>query len=102
MARTWQLRLYRVQPDRMAEFVDGWRKGVVPLRERFGFRVETAWASIEDDTFCWVLSYDGDDGFAAADARYYASPERAGLDPDPAKLLAETRAILARPAIPAS
>ena len=60
------------------------------MREHFGFRVLSAWASEEDDRFVWVLAYDGSDGFAAADARYYGSDERAALDPDPARLLAST------------
>ena len=37
-----------------------------------------------------VLAHEGDDGFAAADARYYASEERAALDPDPRRLLEGT------------
>ncbi|HEV8516392.1 MAG TPA: NIPSNAP family protein [Candidatus Limnocylindrales bacterium] len=97
MERELQLRIYRTEPGRLADFVDGWRRGVAPLRERFGFRVEAAWASLEDDTFAWLVSYEGEDGFAAADARYYASPERAALSPDPARLLAETRTLFVRP-----
>lgn len=97
MAREWQLRIYRAETGRLADFVEGWRSAVVPLREQFGFRVDAAWASIEDDTFAWVVSYDGEDGFAVADARYYASPQRATLAPDPARLLAETRAVFVRP-----
>jgi hypothetical protein len=30
------------------------------------------------------LGYDGPEGFVAADTAYYASAERAALDPDPA------------------
>ena len=44
-----------------------------------------AWVADDKDEFVWILSYDGPDGFDAADARYYASPARAALDPDPAQ-----------------
>jgi hypothetical protein len=34
---------------------------------------------------------DGWDAFEAADAAYFASPERRGFDPDPARLIEEQR-----------
>lgn len=101
MSRTIQLRIYRVQAGRLDDFVSGWAAGVAPLREHFGFRVEGAWAAVDKDTFCWLISCEGDEtAFAEADARYYASPERAALDPDPARLLAETRTLFVHPALP--
>ena len=40
---------------------------------------------IEDsDEFIWVLGYDGEEGFSAADQEYYESDERATFYPDPA------------------
>jgi hypothetical protein len=86
----YQLRWYRVQPGRLQECVAAWRAGVYPLRLRFGFRIVGAWTIEERSEFVWVLAYDGPDGFAAADARYYASPERAALDPDPARYFEQT------------
>jgi hypothetical protein len=68
---------------------------VVPLRERFGFRVEGAWTIPETDGFVWVISHDGD--FEAADQAYSTSPERKALDPDPARNIAEIDARLMRP-----
>ena len=41
----------------------------------------------EQNRFVWVLEYTGAEGFSAADERYYASPERAALRPDPAELI---------------
>ena len=100
MSRTVQLRISRVHDGRLEEFLSGWAGGVAPLRERFGFRVDGAWAAVGEDTFCWLLSHDGDEAaFREADARYYASPERAALDPDPARLLAETRTLFVRAAL---
>jgi hypothetical protein len=71
----------------MEAFVDAWQAGVVPLRERFGFQVEGAWVLEDSDEFVWILSYEGEDSFAAADAGYYGSAERAHLRPDPAQYI---------------
>lgn len=90
-----QVRVYRVRPGELDAFVEEWRDQVAPLRQRFGFEVVAAWASTVDDTFVWVISHEGD--FAAADREYYMSPERAALDPDPARHIVEPRAFAARP-----
>lgn len=91
---TTQVRIYRIVPGALDTFVAEWREHVVPMRRRFGFEVVEAWASEDDDTFVWILSHDGD--FAAADREYYLSPERAALDPDPARHIEEPRAFVAR------
>jgi hypothetical protein len=65
---------------------------VLPLRRQFGFEAK-AWTVPGEDTFVWLLSYAGAGTFAEADAAYYASPERASLEPDPARWIVtnETR-----------
>ena len=35
----YQVCRYRIAPGKLDEFVDAWKAGVVPLRERFGFPV---------------------------------------------------------------
>jgi NIPSNAP len=94
---TTQVRVYRVKPGGLEAFVEEWRQRVVPLRRRFGFEIVAAWASVEDDTFVWILRHSGD--FAAADRDYYSSPERAALDPDPARHIAEPHTFVARPVV---
>jgi hypothetical protein len=90
-----QLRIYTVRPGRFDAWLAEWRERVVPLRRRFGFRVLGPWVDEETRTFVWLLEYDGEDGFEAADERYYTSDERRSLDPDPARHLevVETRAL---------
>jgi hypothetical protein len=44
----------------------------------------------EVDELVWLLGYDGPDGIDSADRRYYASPERAAPDPDPAQWFEST------------
>lgn len=92
---TSQLRMYRLVDGSMDEFVGEWREHVVPLRERFGFRVDGAWTVPETNGFVWVISHDGD--FEAADQAYYASEERKALEPDPARNIAEVDTRLMHP-----
>ncbi len=91
-----QVRIYRIQPGRLDAWLAEWRAHIVPLRRRYGFQVEAAWASVEGDTFVWMLAYDGED-WDAAERAYYESPERRQLEPDPARHVAEPSAFLARP-----
>jgi len=85
-----QLRRYRIAAGRAPQFADEWRRGVAPLRERFGFHV-SGWLVDGTDEFVWLLQHEDRSTFEAADAAYYASEERASLDPDPARLIHEIR-----------
>jgi hypothetical protein len=80
-----QLRRYEINPGEMEQFLAAWR-GIVPIRESFGFRVELAGGDPDHDEFVWAITHDGD--FAAADAAYYASPARATVALDPAAHIA--------------
>lgn len=85
-----QLRDYRIRAGELDRFIDEWRAGVAPLRRSAGFDILAAWTVPGEDRFVWLLAHPGDwDEFAEADAAYYASPERAALEPDPARLIAE-------------
>jgi hypothetical protein len=79
----WQLRIYEIAPGEIETWIDEWRQHVAPLRRRHGFRVLGPW--VDGTTFVWLLGYDGEDGFAAADSRYYESAERRLIEPDPAR-----------------
>ncbi len=83
----YQLRHYKIKSGAMRKFLDAWLAGVYPLRKKFGFSFAGAWQLEGTDEFVWVMAYDGPDGFAAADARYYASAERKALRPDPAQFI---------------
>ena len=89
MATQYQLRIYQVKPGAMEDWISEWRERIVPLRRQMGFRVPAAWTIRDEDRFVWFLAYDGPDDYATADRRYYASPERASLDPDPTRHLAQ-------------
>ena len=83
----WQLRMYRVKDGEFDTFTREWHESIAPLRRALGFEVVGPWLA-DDGQFVWLIAHDE---LAAADAAYYASPERAALDPDPARNLAEVR-----------
>lgn len=83
----YQLRSFRIRAGHMDQFLSAWLAGVYPLRLKFGFTFAGAWCVEGADEFVWVIGYDGPDGFATADKRYYESPERKGLSPDPAQYI---------------
>ena len=92
----WQLRDYRIADGHLSEFISAWTAGVLPLRQRAGFRVE-AWSMPAESRFVWILAHDGPPSFAEADAAYYDSPERDALDPDPAQWIVEERSVMLAP-----
>jgi hypothetical protein len=79
MPRRSQLRIYALDPVTADEFVAGFHEHLVPLRARFGFSLDGAWLSEDRTRFAWVTSHDGPEGFEAAEAAYYASPERVSV-----------------------
>jgi hypothetical protein len=86
----WKLREYTIEPKNFERFVEAWLAGVLPLRRQFGFRV-LAWAQPEASRFIWLLGYSGPGSFDEADEGYYASAERAAVEPDPAQWVLEKR-----------
>jgi hypothetical protein len=76
--RTVQLRRYRIVEGELPGFVAWWRSRLLPARQAFGFRVETALVVPDTDEFVWAVSAEGDAAaFAALDAAWAASTERA-------------------------
>jgi hypothetical protein len=96
-----RLRIYTIKPGRLEQWVAEWREHVYPLRERCGFRVLGAWTIPENDRFVWILAYDGPESWEAANETYYGSPERAAVDPDPARHVAPTEEWVLQPVLPA-
>ncbi len=87
----WRLRLYTIEAGQLEQWAREWALHIRPLREARGFTVAGAWAADEESTFVWLLGYDGEDGWEAADRAYYASAERAAVEPNPARLIVEAR-----------
>jgi hypothetical protein len=68
-----QLRRYTIAEDQMDRMV-AWFPSIIPAREKYGFRIEFAYADRGNNQFVWAVSHDGD--FDAALAEYNDSPER--------------------------
>jgi len=79
MARRSQLRIYTLRPAVAHEWVRLFRQHLVPLREQHGFSVDCAYLAEDGGRFTWVTSHDCPDGWEAAEAAYYASPERSAI-----------------------
>jgi hypothetical protein len=87
-----QLRDYRIRQGDLERFVAEWRMHLAPLRRATGFEIAGAWMIPDESRFVWLLAHPGGwDAFEQADAAYFASPGRAALDPDPARLIEEQR-----------
>lgn len=83
-----ELRDYRIAEGSLDRWVEEWLSGIAPLRRELGFSIDRAWTVEEDSRFVWLLSHPGDwEAFEAADEAYYDSPQRASLDPNPARLI---------------
>jgi hypothetical protein len=97
MTRVSQLRTYTIRKGKMDEWIEGWRHGVVPLRRKHGFRIDGAWVAKDEDVFIWILTYDGPEEWGTKNDAYYSSHERKSLDPDPARLIVQTREMFITP-----
>ena len=73
---TVQLRRYEIKPGEMDAFVEWWH-GLVPAREKYGFRILFALVDESTNQFVWAVSHDGD--FDEVEKEYNASPERAAV-----------------------
>ena len=95
---TKELRDYVVAEGTLEQFVDEWRRGVLPLRIAHGYQVEAAWTVPEERRFVWLLSLDVEPGeWEARNDAYYADPAREALDPDPARLIESQRRAIVEP-----
>jgi hypothetical protein len=89
MARRSQLRIYTLQPTTAEEFVRNFRAEIAPLREKYGFSIDSAVLTEDRTRFVWITSHDSPDGWEAAERTYYESPERAALGFDPGDYILE-------------
>ncbi len=88
-----QLRRYEIKPGAMPEFLEAMRP-LFAVREQYGFGVAFALVDEEQNEFVWAATHEGD--FAAAEAEYYASPERAALPVHPGTFIDEMHICMVR------
>jgi len=56
-----------------------------------------AWTDADASMFVWLLHYNGAGTLQDADRAYYASPERAALEPDPSRWIVDTTTLSLEP-----
>ena len=100
MALIEQLRIFDIRPGAMDAFLDAWLKGVYPLRLRHGYQIPSAWVVEADNRFYWLLTYDGPEDWAEKDRAYYASADRAAVDPDPRQYIMKVEQRFVRRVLP--
>jgi hypothetical protein len=77
MAR--QIRRYELVPELQEEFLRWWQ-AIPGGRANYGMRVVSAHIDRAKHEFTWIVEADGDnEAFAAAEAAWFSSPERAAL-----------------------
>lgn len=69
-----QLRRYTVDDEAGLDRLVAWFPKLIPVREKYGFTVDWAYADYDNLQFLWSVSHDGD--FEAAVEVYHVSPER--------------------------
>lgn len=76
-----QLRRYQFPAGSLELMLPWWHANIPALRERFGFRIEFAYALHESCEFVWAVSFPGTiDEFERAERGYFDSPERAVVE----------------------
>ena len=88
-----QLRRYEIKPGAMPEFLEAVRP-LFAVREQYGFGVAFALVDEQHNEFVWAATHEGD--FAAAEAEYYASPERGALPANPADFIDQMHVAMVR------
>lgn len=72
----FQLRTYQIKPDLMDDWLDLFYSAVVPLHEKYGLPVRTAWVDREGNAFTWVRELTGEGTAEEQEARYRATEAR--------------------------
>jgi 2'-5' RNA ligase len=80
----YQLRIYDVAPGKMDEFLAIFPQ-VVAARRAVGFEVVGAWTVPDENRFVWIIG--AAESIDELAERYYRSPQRAAIEPEPASFL---------------
>lgn len=74
----YQLRVYIPNRGMMDEWVKYFNETLIPIQEKFGVKVEHAWAT-DDNHFVWVRSFADAEDMAAKQEALYGSPDWAAV-----------------------
>ena len=89
----FQLRTYQIKPGLVDDWLELFHGAIVPLHEKHGLPVRTAWMDRENATFTWVRELTGEGSAEEQEARYRASDERARILGDRPKEFIESMVV---------
>jgi aspartate/glutamate racemase len=75
-----QLRIYRIRPGLMADWLPFFHKTLVPLHHLVGVPVPAAWINIEDpDEFVWIRQFRSRESVAEQERQFFSTDARVAL-----------------------
>jgi len=75
-----QLRVYRIRPGLMADWLPFFHRTLVPLHHLVGIPVPAAWINIEDpDEFVWIRQFRSRESVAEQEREFFSTPARIAL-----------------------
>jgi hypothetical protein len=80
-----QLRVYKIKPGLMDQWLVFFNTKVVPLHRKFGIPARIAWINHADSEFIWARDFNDDEPIEQQEARYVTSDERRRVIGDESK-----------------
>jgi hypothetical protein len=80
-----QLRVYKIKPGKMDDWLKFFNNKVVPMHRKFGIPARIAWINHADSEFIWARDFFGDGTVEEQEANYVNSEERRRVIGDEAK-----------------
>lgn len=80
-----QLRIYRIKPGQMDNWLEFFDQKVVPMHRKFEIPVRAGWVSRAESEFIWVRDFADDEPMEDQERRYVESEERIRAIGDEAK-----------------
>ncbi len=74
-----QIRIYTINRDMMDSWVKLFKEKLLPIHQKCGIPVESAWVNLDRSEFIWVRSFSGADQISIKEAEYFATPDRKAL-----------------------
>ena len=71
----YQLRTYTVNRGMMDQWVKLFNEKLVGIQDKYGIKVENAWANEDKNQFIWIRSFASADDIPVKEAAFYGSPE---------------------------
>ncbi len=88
-----QLRIYKIKPGRMDDWMNFFNNKVVPLHRKFGIPARIGWINEADSEFIWVRDFSGETPIEEQERNYVTSEERQRVIGDEAKQYIESAVV---------